>query len=173
MDALYLRRDDPCDKIRIEHLSQNFTNLQVLRAKSTWKALSAPTPSSLTGVLFIINSEKPMPGRLRLASLQIVLRHSSAQTTVPNRLAQVGSSYYDPFSGLPMLWSPMQQKIYSVEKDRYEDGADASFDISVPAAVSPAAGPKNRSRLPQPAQPIAATHHCSRASLSILLAPIA
>lgn len=73
--------------------------------------------------------------RLRLASLQIVLRRPSAQTTVPNRLAQVGSSYYDPFSGLPMLWSPTQQKIYSVGKDRYDDGGDSSFDISVPAIV--------------------------------------
>ena len=74
--------------------------------------------------------------RLRLSSLQVVLRRPSAQTTVPNRLAQVGSSYYDPFSGLPMLWSPTQQKIYSVGKDRYDDGGDASFDISVPAIVS-------------------------------------
>ncbi|MFI5223855.1 MAG: hypothetical protein ACHQX3_06365, partial [Nitrospirales bacterium] len=79
--------------------------------------------------------------RLRLASLQIVLRRPSAQTTVPNRLAQVGSSYYDPFSGLPMLWSPTQQKIYSVGKDRYDDGGDSSFDISVPAIASFAPGP--------------------------------
>ena len=74
--------------------------------------------------------------RLRLASLQVVLQRPSAQTTVPNRLAQVGSAYYDPFTGLPMLWSPTQQKIYSVGKDRYDDGGDASFDISVPANVS-------------------------------------
>jgi hypothetical protein len=74
--------------------------------------------------------------RLRLASLQVVLRRPSAQTTVPNRLAQVGSSYYDPFSGLPMLWSSTQEKIYSVGKDRYDDGGDSSFDISVPAIVS-------------------------------------
>jgi hypothetical protein len=80
--------------------------------------------------------------RLRLASLQVVLRRPSAQTTVPNRLAQVGSSYYDPFSGLPMLWSPTQHKIYSVGKDRYDDGGDASFDISVPAIVSLAPRPK-------------------------------
>ena len=80
--------------------------------------------------------------RLRLASLQVVLRRPSAQTTVPNRLAQVGSSYYDPFSGLPMLWSPTQQKIYSVGKDRYDDGGDVSFDISVPAIVSLAPAPK-------------------------------
>lgn len=81
--------------------------------------------------------------RLRLASLQVALRRPSAQTTVPNRLAAVGSSYYDPFSGLPMLWSPTQQKIYSVGKDRYDDGGDVSFDISVPAIVSLAPRPKD------------------------------
>jgi hypothetical protein len=80
--------------------------------------------------------------RLRLASLQVVLRRPGAQTTVPNRLAQVGSSYYDPFSGLPMLWSPTQQKIYSVGKDRYDDGGDAGFDISVPAIVALTPAPK-------------------------------
>jgi hypothetical protein len=80
--------------------------------------------------------------RLRLVSLQVALRRPSAQTTVPNRLAQVGSSYYDPFSGLPMLWSPTQQKIYSVGKDRYDDGGDASFDISVPAIVTSAPNSK-------------------------------
>lgn len=74
--------------------------------------------------------------RLRLASLQVVLRRPSVQTAVPNRLAEVGSSYYDPFSGLPMLWSPTQQKIYSVGKDRFDDGGDAGFDISVPAIVA-------------------------------------
>jgi hypothetical protein len=80
--------------------------------------------------------------RLRLASLQAVLRRPSAETTVPNRLAQVGSSYYDPFSGLPMLWSPTQQKIYSVGRDRYDDGGEQSFDISVPAIISSASEPK-------------------------------
>jgi hypothetical protein len=90
--------------------------------------------------------------RLRLASLQVVLRRPSAQTTVPNRLAQVGSSYYDPFSGLPMLWSPTQQKIYSVGKDRYDDGGDVSFDISVPAIVSLAPVPKE-SRTTAPTRP--------------------
>ena len=80
--------------------------------------------------------------RLRLASLQVVLRRPSAQNTVPNRLAQVGSSYYDPFSGLPMLWSQTQQKIYSVGKDRYDDGGETSFDISVPATLTPTSVPK-------------------------------
>ncbi len=84
--------------------------------------------------------------RLRLASLQIQLRHPSQQTAVPTRLAEVGSQYFDPFTGLPMLWSPTQQKLYSVGRDRLDDGGDPTFDISVPAVVgqtqtNPAAPP--------------------------------
>jgi len=73
--------------------------------------------------------------RLRLASLQIQLRRPSGVAAVPTRLAEVGSQYFDPFTGLPMLWSQTQQKIYSVGKDRLDDGADASFDITAPALV--------------------------------------
>ncbi|HWC50595.1 MAG TPA: hypothetical protein VG453_02860 [Nitrospira sp.] len=73
--------------------------------------------------------------RLRLASLQIQLRHPGPQTSVPNRLAEVGSQYFDPFTGLPMLWSPTQQKLYSVGRDRLDDGGDPTFDISVPVVV--------------------------------------
>ena len=73
--------------------------------------------------------------RLRLASLQIQLRHPGPHSSVPTRLAGVGSQYFDPFTGLPMLWSPTQQKLYSVGKDRLDDGGDPTFDISVPAVV--------------------------------------
>ena len=93
--------------------------------------------------------------RLRLASLQVVLRRPSTRATVPDRLAQVGAAYYDPFSGLPMLWSPTQLKIYSVGKDRYDDGGDTSFDISVPAIVSPVPEPKKL----QPVDPTSRTNH--------------
>lgn len=74
--------------------------------------------------------------RLRLASLQIQLRRPSLHIAVPTRLAQVGSQYYDPFTGLPMLWSQTQQKVYSTGPDRLDDGGDPTFDISVPAIVS-------------------------------------
>ena len=74
--------------------------------------------------------------RLRLASLQIQLRRPSAQMAVPTRLAEVGSQYFDPFTGLPMLWSPTQQKLYSVGKDRLDDGGDPTFDISVPTIIA-------------------------------------
>ncbi len=82
--------------------------------------------------------------RLRLASLQLVLRRPSPQHAIPTRLAEVGSAYYDPFTGLPMLWSPTQHKIYSVGKDRLDDGGDTSFDISVPAVVSVTASARGR-----------------------------
>lgn len=82
--------------------------------------------------------------RLRLASLQLVLRRPSAQPAIPTRLAEVGSAYYDPFTGLPMLWSPTQHKIYSVGNDRFDDGGDSSFDISVPAVVSVAVATRSR-----------------------------
>lgn len=80
--------------------------------------------------------------RLRLVSLQILMRKPTATVTIPTRLAEVGSMYFDPFTGLPMLWSPTQKKLYSVGKDRLDDGGDPSFDISVPlppafAAPSP------------------------------------
>ena len=96
--------------------------------------------------------------RLRLASLQIQLRHPSPQTAVPTRLAEVGSQYFDPFTGLPMLWSPTQQKLYSVGRDRLDDGGDATFDISVPAVVGQAIAGPAQSKSTGPA----ATHSSSR-----------
>ena len=56
-----------------------------------------------------------------------------------------------------MLWSPTQQKIYSVGKDRYDDGGDPSFDISVPAIVSLMPEPKKLQPLIQPAERITAS----------------
>jgi hypothetical protein len=85
--------------------------------------------------------------RLRLASLQIQLRHPGPQTSVPTRLAEVGSQYFDPFTGLPMLWSATQQKLYSVGKDRLDDGGDPTFDISV-SAVTGQAQPKTSAQAP-------------------------
>lgn len=70
--------------------------------------------------------------RLRLVSLQILMRKPTASATIPVRLAEVGSMYFDPFTGLPMLWSPTQKKLYSTGKDRLDDGGDVNFDISVP-----------------------------------------
>ena len=74
--------------------------------------------------------------RLRLVSLQILMRKPTATVTIPTRLAEVGSMYFDPFTGFPMLWSPTQKKLYSVGKDGLDDGGDPSFDISVPLSLA-------------------------------------
>jgi hypothetical protein len=74
--------------------------------------------------------------RLRLANLQITLRKPSVITAVPTRLASMGSRFFDPFTGLPMLWSETQGKVYSVGKDGLDDGGDPVFDISVPAMIA-------------------------------------
>ena len=91
--------------------------------------------------------------RLRLASLQIQLRHPSPQSAVPTRLAEVGSQYFDPFTGLPMLWSPTQQRLYSVGRDRLDDGGDPTFDISVPAVVGQAVAAPTQAKSTGPAAP--------------------
>ena len=71
--------------------------------------------------------------RLRLVSLQFLLRRAGTSTTGPNRLAEAGPPYYDPFTGLPMLWSD-RQVVYSVGRDRIDDGGDPPFDLAVPIA---------------------------------------
>ena len=77
--------------------------------------------------------------KLRLASLQILLRRPSPSTTIPSRLAEVGPRYYDPFTGLPMLWSDQQARVYSVGRDRLDDGGDPHFDLAVPVTPDPSA----------------------------------
>jgi len=86
--------------------------------------------------------------RLRLASLQLLLRKSGPAASLPARLAEVGSMYFDPFTGFPMLCSPTQRKLYSVGKDGLDDGGDPTFDISVPFVVAdvPLALPSHSTR---------------------------
>jgi hypothetical protein len=74
--------------------------------------------------------------RLRLVSLQILMRKPTAALPIPTRLAEVGTMYFDPFTGFPMLWSPTQHKLYSVGKDGLDDGGDPTFDISVPLTIA-------------------------------------
>ena len=70
--------------------------------------------------------------KLRLASLHLMLHRTRSSVTGANRLAEVGPRYYDPFTGLPMLWSERQGVVYSVGRDRIDDGGDPHFDLAVP-----------------------------------------
>ena len=74
--------------------------------------------------------------RLRLAALQLKVRKPPRPQDLPTRIAQAGTAYFDPFTDLPMLWSPTQGKLYSVGKDGLDDGGDSTFDISVPTVFA-------------------------------------
>lgn len=79
--------------------------------------------------------------RLRLAALQARLRKLPPNQPIAARIAQAGLGYYDPFSGLPMLWNPSTGRLYSVGKDGRDDEGDESRDISVAVLLSASAQP--------------------------------
>lgn len=74
--------------------------------------------------------------RLRLAGLQAAMRRPSRTQYLPSRIGRAGLRFFDPFTGLPMLWSRTQKKLYSVGKDRLDDGGESSFDITVPVVLA-------------------------------------
>ncbi len=69
--------------------------------------------------------------RLRLASLQVVLRNSPRQQSMAAAIGKAGPELYDPFTGIPMTWNASQGTIYSVGRDGRDDGGESSFDVSV------------------------------------------
>ena len=69
--------------------------------------------------------------RLRLAALQAVLRIASSQRLYQAHIARAGPNYYDPFTGLPMIWDPEEGKLYSAGKDGRDDGGEYAVDIGV------------------------------------------
>ncbi len=76
--------------------------------------------------------------RLRLTGLQVALRPYRSGDNLGERISLAGPEFFDPFSGLPMLWSAPQGRIYSVGKDGLDDGGDPTFDLVVPLPPSPA-----------------------------------
>jgi hypothetical protein len=70
--------------------------------------------------------------RLRLAGLLAKLRRPTRTPDIRTRLAEAGTDYFDPFSGLTMLWNPKRLVIYSMGPDRQDDGGDRNADLTVP-----------------------------------------
>jgi hypothetical protein len=77
--------------------------------------------------------------RLRLVSLQARLRRPAREQSIPYRIVQAGTAYYDPFSGIPMLWNPATGQLYSVGKDGKDNGGDFTLDIAVSLGMTPSA----------------------------------
>jgi hypothetical protein len=128
---------------------------------SPWEYVLSPIDSVLSGGFSpawepFIHRLQETEAKLRLVSLQARLRQSSRIDDIPSRIAQAGPSLYDPFTGLPMLWSPSQRKLYSVGKDGLDDGGEPTFDVSLslvgqPIAGSPKVGKGKPDRMkPQP-----------------------
>ncbi|MEK7267847.1 MAG: hypothetical protein AAB093_00430, partial [Nitrospirota bacterium] len=73
--------------------------------------------------------------RLRLVSLQVLLREPSQKPKLLARLASAGQSFYDPFTSLPMLWNAATGRLYSVGSDGKDNAGDPKLDVSVPIVV--------------------------------------
>ncbi len=95
--------------------------------------------------------------RLRLAGLSLVLRQYASHDKIAEQISMAGPDFFDPFSGLPMLWNAGQARLYSVGKDGLDDGGDPTFDIVTavhlskePVQTGPAPKP---TRAPRPRRP--------------------
>jgi hypothetical protein len=83
--------------------------------------------------------------RLRLASLQAWLRRGPQDADLLARIAKAGQSFYDPYTGLPMLVNLKKGVMYSVGHDGKDQDADPREDIvvAIPLAPSPSYGVKS------------------------------
>jgi hypothetical protein len=88
---------------------------------------SAPEPAWAPLLSYVRETD----ARLRLAGLQAALRHVPRQQTMAAAIGQAGPDYYDPFTGIPMVWNASQGTIYSVGRDGRDDGGESSFDVTV------------------------------------------
>ncbi len=66
---------------------------------------------------------------LRLASLQVWIRRGPQEGALLTRLAKAGQSYYDPFTGLPMLVNSKKGLMYSVGRDGKDQEGDPAHDV--------------------------------------------
>lgn len=113
---------------------------------------SAPEPAWAPILAYIRETD----ARLRLASLQAFLKDAPREQGMAVAIGKAGPDYYDPFTGIPMVWNASQGTIYSVGRDGRDDGGDSSFDVVVkldeppvqPTAPAKPAKPSKRGAKP-------------------------
>ena len=98
---------------------------------------SAPEPAWTPVLGYILEAD----ARLRLAGLQVILRRAPKQQPMAVIIGQAGPDYYDPFTGIPMVWNASQGVLYSVGKDGRDDGGESSFDVSIKLEELPPLAP--------------------------------
>ena len=90
---------------------------------------------------FVVDTD----AHLRLASLQAWLRRGSLDGDLLTRIAKAGQSFYDPYTGLPMLVNMKKGALYSVGHDGKDQDADPQSDVvvEIPAVQTSAAQAKS------------------------------
>lgn len=85
---------------------------------------------------------------LRLASLQAWLRRGPADGDLLARIAKAGQSFYDPFTGLPMLVNMSKGVFYSVGHDGKDQDGDPELDVvaEIPIGHTTTALPKSATK---------------------------
>jgi hypothetical protein len=74
---------------------------------------------------------------LRLASLQAWIRRGLQDGELLPRIAKAGQSFYDPYTGLPMLVNLNKRVLYSVGHDGKDQDGDFQDDVAVAIPAYP------------------------------------
>ena len=88
---------------------------------------------------------------LRLASLQAWIRRGWQDSELLSRIAKAGQTFYDPYTGLPMLVNMKKRVLYSVGKDLKDQDGDPQYDVVVDIPGNPAFLPSGSA--PAPSKP--------------------
>jgi hypothetical protein len=75
---------------------------------------------------------------LRLASLQAWIRRGWQDSELLSRIAKAGQTFYDPYTGLPMLMNMKKRVLYSVGHDLKDQDGDPQYDVVVAIPGNPA-----------------------------------
>jgi len=75
---------------------------------------------------------------LRLASLQAWIRRGWQDTELLSRIAKAGQTFYDPYTGMPMLVNLKKRLLYSVGHDLKDQDGDPQDDVVVSIPGNPA-----------------------------------
>jgi hypothetical protein len=123
----------PADTL-MDYLSNPIENIVGLEPLAPWDLYSG----------LVVDTD----AHLRLASLQAWLRRGPQDADLLARIAKAGQSFYDPYTGLPMLVNPKKGLLYSVGHDGKDQDADPQSDVvvvippnlSTPAGFKPSSG---------------------------------
>ena len=122
----------------MDYLTNPIENIVGLEPLAPWDSYNG----------FVIDTD----AHLRLASLQAWLRRGSADGDLVTRIAKAGQTFYDPYTGLPMLMNMKKGVLYSVGHDGKDQDADPQLDVvvAIPLVQTSAAPAKSSAASSKP-----------------------